>query len=193
MTPRPPDFDDLVGPEVDAVERDRLRRVHDLLVDVGPPPDLSHGRAPATEGSPVTPLRRPTRRRRALLALAAALGVAAIFTLGLVVAAGDDPEAERVVAMSGPSGAIASLEIFEIDAAGNWPMLIDVSGLPPARDGRLYELWLSKDGAPAALCGSFHTDDDGRAVVPMNAPWRLDDFDGWIVVEQGSTRPVLTT
>jgi hypothetical protein len=29
--------------------------------------------------------------------------------------------------------------------------------------------------------------------VPMNAPWRIDEFDGWIVVEQGTTEPVLTT
>jgi hypothetical protein len=192
MTSRPPEFDDLVGPEVDAAERERLRRVHDLLVDAGPPPELARTSAP-TIGAPVTPLPGASTRRRVALALAAALGVVAIFTLGLVVASGDDPEADRVVAMSGTSGATASLEIFPIDAAGNWPMLIDVRNLPPARDGRLYELWLTKDGSPSALCGSFHTDDDGRAVVPMNAPWRLDDFDGWVVVEKGSTMPVLST
>jgi hypothetical protein len=193
MTPRPPEFDDLVGTEVDAAERDRLRRVHDLLVEAGPPPELSQTSAPAIGGAPVTPLRRPSRRRRVLLGLAAALGVVAIFTLGLVVAAGDDPDADRVVAMTGPSGATASLEIFDVDEAGNWPMLIDVDGLPPAREGRLYQLWLTREGRPTALCGSFHTDDDGRAVVPMNAPWRLDDFDGWVVVEAGSTTAVLTT
>jgi len=192
MTSRPPEFDDLVGPEVDAAERDRLRRVHDLLVDAGPPPELTRTSAPAI-GAQVTPLRRPSRRHRVLLALAAALGVVAIFTLGLVVAGGEDPSAERVVAMSGLAGASASLEIFGADEAGNWPMLIDVEGLPPAREGRLYQLWLTRNGTPTALCGSFHTDDDGRAVVPMNAPWRLDDFDGWVVVEAGSTTPVLTT
>jgi Anti-sigma-K factor rskA len=193
MTSRPPEFDDLVGPEVDAAERDRLRRVHDLLIDVGPPPELSQMSAPATGGAPVTPLRRPSGRRRAVLALAAVLGVVAIFTLGVVVADGGDPDAERVVAMSGPSGATASLEILDVDEAGNWPMLIDVAGLPPADDGRLYQLWLTKNGSPTALCGSFHTDVEGRAVVPMNAPWRLDDFDGWVVVEAGSTTPILTT
>jgi Anti-sigma-K factor rskA len=193
MTPRPPDFDDLVGPEVNDAERARLRRVHDLLVDVGPPPELSQTSAPGIGAAPVTSLRQPSRRRRVALALAAALGVVAIFTLGLVVASGDDPAADRVVAMTGPSGATASLEIFAVDSAGNWPMLIDVTGLPPAADGRLYQLWLTKDGTPEALCGSFHTDDDGRAVVPMNAPWRLSDFDGWVVVEAGSTTPVLTT
>ena len=191
MTARPPDFDDLVGADVDAAERERLRRVHQLLIDAGPPPDATRP-APET-GDRVVPLRTHTRRRRLLLALAAAIGVVAIFTLGLVVAAGDDPEADRVVAMSGPSGATASLEIFAIDEAGSWPMLIDVEGLPPAADGALYELWLTQGGELAALCGAFLTDADGKAVVPMNAPWRLTDFDGWVVVAAGSTTPVLTT
>jgi Anti-sigma-K factor rskA, C-terminal len=185
----PPEFDDLVSDDLDAVERDRLRRVHDLLVDVGPPPDLSLRSAPRV-GQPVVVPRR--RRRQVLYALAAALGAFVVFTIGLVVASGDEPGAELVVALSGPSGASASLEIFEIDEAGNWPMLLDVSGLRPASEGKRYELWLSIDGKLAALCGSFLTDEDGRAVVPMNAPWRLKDFDGWAVVESGSKAPLLT-
>jgi hypothetical protein len=189
MSNLPPDFDDLVGDEVAGAERDRLRRVHDLLVAAGPPPDVSTQTAPETN---VVPL-RPRHRRRALLGLAAALGAAAIFALGLVVAAGDDPSAERVVAMTGAQGARASLEIFALDEAGNWPMLVEVDGLAPAADGALFELWLTKDGAPVALCGSFRTDSDGVAVVPMNAPWKIDDFDGWVVVEAGSTRPLLST
>jgi Anti-sigma-K factor rskA len=190
MNDLPPDFDVLVGDEVDGPERDRLRRVHDLLVAAGPPPEVSTRPAPATN---VTPL-RPRRRRKVLLALAAALGAAAIFTLGLVVAPGDDPSAERVVAMTGPSGARASLEIYALDEAGNWPMLVEVEGLMPPQDARaLYELWLTKDGAPVALCGSFRTDSEGAAVIPMNAPWKIDDFDGWVVVEAGSTAPLLST
>src|ERR671936_1903421 len=38
---RPPDFDELVGPDAEAGERERLRRLHDLLVAAGPPPDLA--------------------------------------------------------------------------------------------------------------------------------------------------------
>ena len=34
---------------------------------------------------------------------------------------------------------------------------------------------------------------EGTTVVPMNAPWRFDEFDGWVVVEEGSEAPVLTT
>jgi hypothetical protein len=189
MSNRPPEFDDLIGPEVSGAERDRLRRMHDLLIAAGPPPDLSRAEAPSTDV--VVPLRGRARgRRRALLALAAALGVVAVFTVGLVVATEDDVPVDRVIAMTGPSGASASLEVYEIDDAGNWPMLLDVRGL---QRGDRFQLWLTKNGKPAALCGSFLTDDDGRAVVSMNAPWRFDEFDGWAVVEQGSTTPLLAT
>src|SRR5205807_4833909 len=37
---RPPEFDELLGPDVPAEERARLQRVHDLLVEAGPPPAL---------------------------------------------------------------------------------------------------------------------------------------------------------
>lgn len=191
MSGRPPDFDDLVGGDVEGAERDRLRRVHDLLVAAGPPPDVASASPPATDAT-VTPLAGRRRRRGALLGLAAALG-ALVFTIGLVVADSDGPGADRILAMTGPSGASATLEIFDVDEAGNWPMLVDVKGLPAARERQLYQLWLTRDGAPVALCGSFLTADDGTAVVSMNAPWRLDDFDGWAIVEEGSRAPLLTT
>jgi Anti-sigma-K factor rskA len=190
---RPPDFDDLVGGEVEGAERERLRRVHDLLVAAGPPPDLSASSPPATDAAVVSIAARRSRRRRALLALAATLGVVAIFTLGVVAADDGGPTPDRVVAMSGPSGASASLEIYDVDEAGNWPMLVEVKGLAPAQERQLYQLWLTKEGKPVALCGSFLTQEDGTAIVSMNAPWRLDDFDGWVVVERGSTTALLST
>ena len=189
---RPPDFDELVGSDLDGPERDRLRKVHELLVAAGPPPDVSSLPTPAIEAAPAA---KPSRRRRRglVLAFAAVAGMVAAFSIGLAVAAGDDSSPERVIAMSGPGGATASLEVYDIDEAGNWPMRFDVADLPPAASGRLYELWLTRNGDPAAFCGSFRTDESGRAVVPMNAPWRFDDFDGWIVVEQGSETPLLST
>jgi hypothetical protein len=190
---RPPDFDDLVGGEVEGAERDRLRRVHDLLVAAGPPPEMERLSPPHTDATVVPLAGRRSGRRRALLALAAALGIVAVFTLGLVVADGDGPSPDRVVAMTGASGASASLEIFDVDEAGNWPMLVDVNGLEPDPEGGLYQLWLTQEGKPVALCGSFLTEDDGTAIVSMNAPWRLSDFDGWVIVERGSTTPLLST
>ena len=79
-------FDDLIGSEGLSPEDElRLRRVHDLLVQAGPPPDLS----PELERPAVihdeTPREIPLiyRRRRglgAVLALAAAIAAASAST-----------------------------------------------------------------------------------------------------------------
>lgn len=190
MNERTPDFDELVGPEVESSERERLLRVHEALVHAGPPPELSSAAPPTPD---VVPFARRRRRRRAgLLALAAAFGAVA-FAVGFLVAESDGRSTDRVIAMTGTGGATASLEVFEVDDAGNWPMELAVEGLVPSSDGRLYQLWLTKDGDLAALCGSFLAEPDGSTVVPMNAPWKLDGFDDWVVVEQGSDAPLLST
>jgi hypothetical protein len=71
-------------------------------------------------------------------------------------------------------------------------MELEVDGLGPSSAGR-YELWLTKGGRLAAPCGSFLAKTDGPTVVPLNAPYRLKEFDGWVVVAEGSTSPLLTT
>jgi hypothetical protein len=188
VSERPPDFDTLVGSDLDAAERERLRLVHDLLVEAGPPPELP-------TRAPVAPLAR-RRRRGVLLAVAAALAVAA-FALGVAVGDGSRARAtDFVVPMTGTDSAAdasASLVVYELDDAGNWPMELEVEGLPPAASDSVYELWLTRDGRAIAMCGSFLTRDDGTASVPMNAPWPLDDFDGWIILEEGSKKPMLST
>jgi len=191
VTGRPPDFDDLVGGEVEGAERDRLRRVHDALVEAGPPPELSSRPAPPVVQ--VVPLATRRRRRRiGLVALAAAFGAIA-FALGFLVAESSGPGTDRVIALTGAGGASASLEVFELDGAGNWPMELEVEGLDPPSSGARYQLWLTKRGQLAALCGSFLVETEGTTTVPMNAPWRFDEFDGWVVVEEGSKTPLLST
>ena len=74
-----PDFDELVGTDLDPAERERLERVHGLLIAAGPPPDLVE---------PKVVQLAPRRRRGVLLALAAAIAVTA-FALG--AAAVDGP------------------------------------------------------------------------------------------------------
>lgn len=188
MIEQRPEFDALVGTDLPLAERERLLRVHELLIEAGPPPEVA-------PDPPVVEL-RPRRRRGALLALAATL-VAAAFAVGILI--GDTTAGRNVdfeVAMAGTPAApeaTASLIVFDLDDAGNWPMEIEVEGLPPAESGRPFEMWLTKDGEPAALCGSFRTNADGSASVPMNAPYKFKEFDGWIVVEEGTTQPLLTT
>jgi hypothetical protein len=192
-----PDFDELVGgDDLSAAESERLRRVHDLLVAAGPPPDFEPAEAPAPPPASVTRLvpRTAPARRLALVALAAAFLVAA-FGAGFF-AGNRGPGAERVVAMIGTpqaSAASASLQIYDVDPAGNWPMKLDVKGLASSPSGRPYELWLAKNGRLAALCGSFLSKPDGTADVRMNAPYRLSDYDSWVVVAEGSQTPLLTT
>jgi hypothetical protein len=181
-----PDFDELVGTDLEPGERARLERVHELLVAAGPPPD----HVAAVEPIPL----RPRRRRGVLLALAAALAVA-LFAFGAALV-NDSASAPETVSMEGTSaapGASASIEILELDAAGNWPMRFAVENLTSTTSGRPFELWLTRDGKLAALCGSFLTDEGGAAVVPMNAPYEFSDFDGWVVVEEGSDTALLTT
>jgi len=189
MSGRGPDFDELVGSDLESSERARLERVHEALVEAGPPPDLTP-RLSAPPTSNVVPL---ARRRRAWPVLLAAAFSAVAFAVGFLVADSGGPSTDRVIALSGPGGATASLVVFEIDDAGNWPMELEVEGLDPPGSGGLYQLWLTKGGKPAALCGSFLAEPDGTTVVPMNAPWRFDEFDGWVVVEAGSEIPVLRT
>jgi hypothetical protein len=188
---RGPDFDQLVGTDLDPAERERLRRVHELLVAAGPPPELppelvSQGR------DPVVPFQRRGRRKLVpALILAAALAASAFGVGFLVGERSAEPDPERVLVMRG-EGASASLAIFEMDEGGNWPMEMTVRGLPELPTGRTYELWLTKDGKPAASCGVFVVGGP-RTVVPLNAPYRLSDYDGWIVTRSGSEEPLLTT
>jgi hypothetical protein len=199
VSDRGPDFEAIVGADLGPDEHDRLLRVHEALVAAGPPPEAA-GLAPAPTAAEPEPIRllpaAPRRRRGALVSLAAALGVL-VFAVGAVVGnAWDEPGTFETITMTGTpaaAGATASLELFDLDDAGNWPMEIRVGGLAPSSSGRPFELWLTRGGEPAALCGSFHVAPDGSAVVPMNAPYRLDQFDGWVVVEEGSKAPLLTT
>jgi len=192
MSRRPPDFDELVG-DVEPGERARLEHVHGLLVTSDAPPELSArlSSPPAPAPSRVAVVRRSGRA----LALAAALA-ATTFAVGVLV--GDrltDPDTFEVVVLTGTGSATdasGTLEVFDLDEAGNWPMELSVRGLVPSSDDARYELWLTRGSELVALCGSFLAEPDGTTVVPMNAPWRLDDFDGWVVVEEASRASVLS-
>lgn len=189
MSRRRPDFDELVGADLPAGERDRLMRVHELLIEAGPPPEV----APS---APVVELRRRRSRRGVLLAFAATFAVVVFAAGALVGNRTTGRNADFVLSMKGTpaaAGASASLAVYDLDEAGNWPMEITVKGLAPAASGSPYELWLTKGGKLAALCGSFRTSPDGSAKVPMNAPYKLKEFDGWVVVEEGTQTALLTT
>ncbi|MEO5575392.1 MAG: hypothetical protein ABIR67_00510, partial [Gaiellaceae bacterium] len=172
-------FDELVGDVDDPLERERLRRVHELLLSVDPPPE----RSPALLRQP------PARARRGRLqALLAAALAAATFGAGYLVG-GRDAAPERVIALIGVGverGATASIELLPQDASGNWPMNVLVRGLEPSRDrADFYELWLTKNGKLVDSCGRF-TVHSGLTSVTLSVPYGLRRYDGWVVTRAGS-------
>ena len=199
---RPPDFDDLVG-DVSGEERERLRRAHDLLVAAGAPPELppSLAEAPGARGEATTrptPRLFPRRRRAAALVLAAALLLAAFGAGYLIGDARTGPAAfpeDFRLTMRGTAAApaaLASLVVGEKDEAGNWPMAMTVYGLPELPEDERYELLLTRNGRPAVSCGTFLVE-EGKTVVYLNAPYRFNRFDGWVVTREGGRTILLRT
>lgn len=185
---RTPDFDELVGGEVEGAERERLRRMHELVLRAGPPPELS----PQLESGPTLGMtigrrKRPGRRRLMLLAAAVAVLVLA-FVVGYVSGndGGTAPSSSvRVLKLGGTTvapRAFASLELENRDAAGNWPMRVSVTGLPKLPHGQYYEVWLVRAGKIFGSCGSFVVGGPkGTTSVYVNAPYRLKAGDSWVV------------
>jgi hypothetical protein len=195
VTRRPPDIRDLLGDDVPADELERLGRVHELLVRAGPPPELPGELAAAPEPE-ATVAMLPKRHWRPLAALAAALALAAFGVGWLAASAGDSggesfPSIDFRVPMAGTPAApnaVASIAVAERDEAGNWPLAMTIRNLPPNAS---YELWLTKKGKLAALCGPFRT--EGDSVAYLNAPYRLRQYDGWVVTRAGEKRFLLKT
>ena len=185
-------FDELVGEIDDERERERLRRVHELLLSVDAPPERSPTLGAAALPKPA--LLQPRRHGRVLALLAAALAVAA-FGAGYL-AGGRDAAPERVITMGGTGSerdATASIELLPQDKAGNWPMRVLVRRLAPSRDrSDFYELWLTENGKPLASCGRFIVA-GGLTTVTLTVPYGLRRYDGWVVTRAGSDEILLTT
>ncbi len=73
---RAPDFNELVGADLPADERERLRHAHELLVQAGPPPELPPSLEHVPDPDPKVTL-LPQRRRYTAIGLAAALALTA--------------------------------------------------------------------------------------------------------------------
>ena len=183
-------FDDLVGgDDLAPEEAAKLRRVHDLLVQAGPPPDLPPALESPAEPTDAEVLQFPLlpKRRWAVAAVAAALLVVIGFGGGYLTGHSNAKPAsfatQRVVGMHGPQ-ALAVVRIGARDDVGNWPMQFEVTGLPKQHDPQAYyELWLTHGGKPTVPCGSFRVHDKTTR-VRFTVPYTLDGVDGWVVTEQ---------
>ncbi len=188
MSTTPPRFDDLVGPA--DPDRSRLLAAHELLIAAGPQPELPPELVePPDELDGQTV---PFTHRRFTAIGAVAIAATILFGVGYTIGARNGPGAPvETIAMTGANGAQATIDLLAKDEAGNWPLTLHVSGLPVLPTGGTYTLWLTRDGHLAEPCGSFVVA-AGTTDVPLNAPYPLRAFDGWVVVETGATEPVLS-
>ena len=190
---RHPDFEDLVGSDVPADERERLRRAHELLIEAGPPaelsPELESVQWPEEALGPIWSRRKPAKQRRPLL-VAAALATATVvgFLLGQATTSSTTSiSARETVRLQGTQldrGALATLELGKRDAEGNWPMVLHVRGLPRLPGNGYYDLYLTRNGKPLVSCGTFNV--SGKTVVRLSAAYNLEAFDknGWVIVRK---------
>lgn len=202
---RQPDFRELVGDDLSPNEEARLRRAHDLLLEAGPLPELPPGLAePSTEGVRDRPdgvgifQLLPRRRVGAVLALAAAIAMIAFLGGYLAGYRHNAFKGQYAVAMHAPTGtASAEIKLAKRDKLGNWPMEVEVHGLPKLRNGAYYEMFLTH-GKQWLTCGTFAAGGSKAVTVRMTAPYEYHRGDGWVVVarqpgQAGHGQTVLTT
>lgn len=188
-----PEFDELVEGVENAEERARLRRVHELLQEAGPPPELSPVLASITppEEEPADEADvawLPPRRLGAALVLAATLLLASFavgyFTGNNRSSGGTDAiKVTQTIALHGEGTSTGVVSVGQADADGNIPMLITVRGLAPLPEGDYYSLTLTKGGKPVVTCTTFNVGDRGTNTIDLVAAYDLSGFDGWAVTQ----------
>jgi hypothetical protein len=178
-----PKFRDLVGEGLPPAEHERLERVHEMLIEAGPPPELPpeleevpdrRGGAPEAE-----PTGLPRRRIGAALALAAAIALVT-FVGGYVAGynrTNDSFESVRTVALTS-SQAQATVKFGPRDSNGNTPMQLKVDGLSRLPAGDYYTLFMTKNGKPVVLCGSFNVSGPKSTTVDFNVAYDPAHFSG---------------
>jgi hypothetical protein len=188
---REPTLDDLIGPDTTGEERERLRHVHGMLLEAGPPPELS----PKLEAGPtlgMTLQRKRALKRRAMLLLAAALAVVGVFLAGYAVAnrGGSGHTPALTQALKGTAVAPQAQGTLEVwDARdGNWPMTLSVVGLKQLPPHSYYEVYLVRHGKPWGSCGTFRVQspNPGVVTVTLTAPYTLRKGDSWVVTLPGA-------
>lgn len=182
---RRPDFDELLDGVEDPAERARLARVHELLVEAGPPPELSPTLQTPPPASPRDfPWQRPRRVRPRTVLVAAAI-VAAFFIGYLTAGPGPDEEARvkytRTIELDGKGDTRGAIGVGVRDDRGNWPMVLSVWGLDHLTGGDYYTLALTRKGKPVVTCGTFNVSGD-QTTIRMSAAYNLTRFDGWVVL-----------
>lgn len=191
---REPTLDELIGSEVTGAEREQLQQAHELLLQAGPPPELSA----ELEAGPTLKMtlgkRRHATKPRAMLLLAATLAVVLVFfggyTLGGNGGGSNSHPALVSQALQGTSlvpQAQGTLEVWNSKDGHNWPMTLTVVGLPqlPARSH--YEVYLYRHGKLGGSCGLFTVGSSSQdpVTVTLSSPYQLRPGDSWVVTRPG--------
>ena len=188
---REPTLDELIGADTTGAERQRLQHAHELLLQAGPPPELSD----KLEAGPTLGMTLGQRRRakkRAMLVLAATLATVLVFLAGYAVANRGGSSNHTPVITQALKGtklvpqAQGTLQVWD-SKAGNWPMTLTVVGLPTLAPHTYYEVYLVRGGKPWGLCGTFRVvgPPEQPVTVSLTAPYTLRKGDSWVVTRPG--------
>jgi hypothetical protein len=197
---RHPDFHDLVGNELEPSERERLERVHDMLIAAGPPPELPQELAepPSTESKLVSLARRRVRTGLLLAATIVLAAFAAGYLLGMrgESSSSDSFTTAKTAVLGKSPDRLAVVRIGQVDENGNRPMIVNVDGLDRLKDGDYYTLFMTRKGKPIVTCGTFNVSDEGVTTVRLSVAYDLERFDGlmlarWSAKEHENT-PLLS-
>lgn len=188
---REPTLNELIGTEVTGEERQQLQQVHEMLLEAGPPPEISADleRGPTLA---MTLSRKPRRRRpRAMILLAAALLLGLVFFAGYSVRSHGTTQSNGLAETLRLTGtrlapqAQGVLQVWTSKDGSNWPMTLTVTSLPK---NNYYEVYLVRGGKIGGSCGIFRVGDSRSAndvTVSLTSPYQLQQGDSWVV-----TRPV---
>ena len=193
--------------------RDRLLARLDADADGSPPTpqDPPAAAAPA----PVSRLDTPRWMRFALAAAAVlivGLGIAlALIARDLAHVRSDLAELreEQQMAAAALTGAARAIPLVSEGATHAYgtlyvseddhEALLVVTEIPPTPDGRVYQVWL-REGEARTSAGIFTVDDSGRAVLRLQAPRPIADYQAMGITEEpgptgspGPTSPPLAT
>lgn len=188
---REPTLDELIGADTTGTELQRLQHAHELLLEAGPPPELSD----KLEAGPTLGMSLGQRRRakkRAMLLLAATLAIVLVFLAGYAVANHGGSKSHSAVIRQALRGtaivpqAQGTLQVWD-SKAGNWPMTLTEVGLPTLAPHTYYEVYLVRDGKPWGLCGTFRVvgTPEQPVTVSLTAPYTLRKGDSWVVTRPG--------
>lgn len=188
------DFDQLIDADVAGEERERLRGVHELLVEAGPPPELPAALQHVPPPAEVRRLGKKQTVPRKIALIAAAL-VVLIVTFGLGFTTGHRSTATeplKTLDLTGTKAAPHAQGTLDVSSAvsGNWPMTLSVSGLPKVAAPEYYYVWLVRNGKPLAPCGEFVVAKSSDSLtLTLSAPYALKPGDTWIVTRQMYAQP----